>query len=58
MCLFVCAVDHGVNEEGTMDEQYREQMCEDQYRNSEPEEQYLVQDFPEGFVNDKFNLTL
>ena len=56
--LVWCAVDHGVNEEGTMDEQYREQMCEDQYRNSEPEGQYLDLDFPEGFEDGKFNLIL
>jgi hypothetical protein len=30
-------------------------VCEDQYRDPEPEGQYLDQDFPEGFVNGKFN---
>ena len=49
MCLFVCAVDHGVNEEEPINEQYRE---------PEPEGLYLDQDFPEGFVNGKFNLIL
>ena len=58
MCLFVCTVDHGVNEEEPVDEQYREQVCEDQYRDPEPEGQYLGQDFPEGFVNGKFNLII
>ena len=58
MCLFVCAVDHGVNEEGPVDEQCREQVCEDQYHEPEPEGQYLDQDFPEDFVNGKFNLII
>ena len=58
MCLFVYAVDHGVTEEEPIGEQYREQVCEDQYRDPEPEGQYLDQDFPEGFVNGKFNLIL
>ena len=58
MCLFVCAVDHGVNEGEPVDEQYREEVCEDQYRDPEPKGQYLDQDFPEGFVNGKFNLIL
>ena len=57
MCLFVCAVDHGVNEGEPVDEQYREQVNEDQYRDPELEGQYLDQDFPEGFANVKFNLT-
>ena len=56
MCLFVCAVDHGVTEEEPVDEQYRKQVCEDQYHDPELEGQYLDQDFPEGFVNGKFNL--
>ena len=56
MCLLVCAVDHGVNEGELVDEQYREQVCEDQYH--DPEGQYLDQDFPKGFANGKFNLTL
>ena len=56
MCLFVCVVDHDVNEGGPVDEQYREQVCEDQYRDPEPVGQY--QDFPEGFENGKFNLIL
>ena len=58
MCLFVCAVDHGVNGGEPIDEQYCEQVCEDQYREPESEGQYLDQDFPEGFVNGKFNLIL
>ena len=55
MCLFVCAIDHGVNKGEPVDEQYREQESEDQYRDPEPEGQYFDQDFPEGFVNGKFN---
>ena len=58
MCLFVCAVDHGVNEKEPVDEQYCEQECEDQYRDLEPEGQYPDQDFPEVFVSGKFNLIL
>ena len=58
MCLFVCAVDHGVNEEEPVDEQYREQECEYQYHDLEPEGQYLDQDCPEGFANGKINLIL
>ena len=53
MCLFVCIVDHGVNEGEPVDEQYREQVCD-----PEPEGQYLNQDFPEGFENGKFNLII
>ena len=37
VCLFVCAVDHGVTEEEPVDEQYREQVCEDQYHDPKPE---------------------
>ena len=58
MCLFVWAVDHGVNEGELVDEQYRKQDCEDQYRDHKPEGQYLDQDFPEGFENGKFNPAL
>ena len=58
VCLFVCVVDHGVNEGGLVDEQHCEQVNEDQYRDPEPEGQYLDQDFPEGFENGKFNLIL
>ena len=49
MCLFVCAVDHGVTEEEPIDEQYRKPETEDPYRE---------QDFPEGFEDGKFNLIL
>ena len=55
MCLLVCVVDHGVNEEEPVDEQYCEQVNEDQFRDPEPKGQYLNQDFPEGFENGKFN---
>ena len=58
MCLFVCDVDHSVNEGEPVDEQHHEQVCEDQYHDSEPEVQYLDQDFPEDFANGKFNLIL
>ena len=34
MCLFVCVVDHGVNEGEPVDEQYCEQENEDQFRDS------------------------
>ena len=53
--VVVCVVDHGVNEGEPVDEQYREQVCEDQYRDPKPEGQYLDQDFLGGFVNGKFN---
>ena len=52
MCLFVCAVDHGVNE-GEPNEEYTEQ-----YREPEPENEYCEQELPEGFEDDKFNLIL
>ena len=58
MCLFVCAVDHGVTEKELIDKQYREQVCEDQYRDPEPEGQYFDQELPEGFEDGKFNLIL
>ena len=58
MCLFVCVVDHGVNEGEPVDEQYCEQVNEDQYCDSKPEGQFLDQDFPEGFENGKFNLII
>ena len=55
VCLFVCVVDHGVNEGEPVDEQYCEQANEDQFRDPEPEGQYLDQDFQEGFEDGKFN---
>ena len=58
MYLFVCVVDHDVNEGEPVDEQYHKQVCEDQYRDPKLEGQYLDQDFPEVFVNGKFNLIL
>ena len=51
MCLFVYAVDHGVNEGEPVNEQYCEQVNEDPFRDPEPEEQ----DLPEGFEDGKFN---
>ena len=50
-CLFVCAVDHGVNEGEPVSEPYYEQENEDQFRDPEPE----GQDLPEGFEDGKFN---
>ena len=51
MYLFVCAVDHGVNEGEPVNEPYCEQENEDQFRDPEPE----GQDFPEDFEDGKFN---
>ena len=53
--MFVCVVDHGVNEREPVDEQYCEQVNEDLFRDLESEGQYLDQDFPECFENGKFN---
>ena len=47
MCLFVCVVDHGVNEGDPIDE--------DQFCAPEPEGQCFDQDLPEGFEDGKFN---
>ena len=51
MCLFVCAVDHGVNEGEPVNEQYCEQGNEDLFCDPEPE----GQDLPEGYEDGKFN---
>ena len=51
MCLFVCAVDHGVNEGEPVSEQCCEQVNEDPFRDPELE----GQDIPEGFEDGKFN---
>ena len=51
MCLFVYTVDHGVNEEEPVSEQYCEQVNEDPFRDPEPE----GQDIPEDFEDGKFN---
>ena len=45
MCLFVCVVDHGVNEGVAVDEQYCEPVIEDQFHDPEPERQCFDQDF-------------
>ena len=37
VCLFVCVVDHGVNEGEPVDEKYCEPVNEDQFRDPEPE---------------------
>ena len=52
MCLFVCAVDTGVNE-GELVEEFAEQ-----YRELESEEPYREQELPEDFEDGKFNLIL
>jgi len=51
VCLFVCVVDHGVNEGDPVNEQYCEQVSEDQFRDPEPK----GQDLPEGYEDGKFN---
>jgi len=56
--MFVCAVDHGVNEGEPVDEQFCEQVNEDQFCDPEPEGQYFDQDLPEGFEDSKFNPAL
>ena len=58
VCLFVCNVDHGVNEGEPADEQYCEQVNEDQFHDLEPERQCFDQDFPEGYEDGKFNPAL
>ena len=52
MCLFVCAVDTGVNE-GEPVEEFAEQ-----YREPEPEEPYREQEPLEGFEGGKSNSIL
>ena len=52
MCLFVCAVDTGVNEGEPVGE------FAEQYRKPEPEEPYREKEIPEGFEEGKFNLIL
>ena len=53
--MFVCVVDHGVNEGEPIDEQYCEQANEDQFFDPEPEGQCFDYDLPEGFEDGKFN---
>jgi len=53
--MFVCIVDHGVNEGEPVYEQYYEQANEDQFRDPEPEGQCFDQDLSEGFEDGKFN---
>ena len=50
--MFVCAVDHGVNE-GEPNEEYTEQ-----YHEPEPENEYREQEHLDGFEDGKFNLFL
>ena len=47
----MCAVDHGVNEGETVNEQYYEQENEYPFRDPEPE----GQDLPEDYEDGKFN---
>ena len=58
VCLFACAIDHGVNEGEPANEQYCDPGNEDQYRDPEPEGQSFDQDLPEGFEYGKFNPAL
>ena len=51
VCLFVCVIDHGVNEGDPVNEQYSEQVSEDQFHDPEAE----GQDLPEGYEDGKFN---
>ena len=55
VCLFVCVLDHSVNEGEPVDEQYCEPANEDQFHDPEPERQCFDQDLPEGFEDGKFN---
>ena len=50
--LFVCAVDHGVNEEEPVEEFAK------QYHEPELENEYREQELPEGFEDGKFNIIL
>ena len=52
MCLFVCAVDTGVNK-GEPIMEFAEQCHE-----PKPEDLYREQELPEGFEDGKFNLIL
>ena len=51
--MFICVVDHGVNEGEPVDEQYCEQANKDQFRDPEPEGQYFDPDLPEGLEDGK-----
>ena len=46
--MFVCIIDHGVNEGEPVDEQYCEPANEDQFRDPEPEGQWFDQDPPKA----------
>jgi hypothetical protein len=54
VCVFVCALGHGVNEEGPDCDQANE----DQFCDPEPEGHCFDQDLPQGFDDGKFNSTL
>ena len=47
VCLFICVIDHSVNEGEPVNEQYCEQVNEDQFRDP--------RDLPEGYEDGKFN---
>ena len=55
VCLFACAIDHGVNEGEPANEQYCEPANEDQFCDPDLEGQCFDQDLPEGFEDGKFN---
>jgi hypothetical protein len=54
VCLFVCVVGHGVNEEGPDCDQANEDQCYD----PEPERRCFDQDLPQGFDDGKFDPAL
>ena len=54
VCLFVCNVDHGVNEGEPANEQYCEQVNEDQFHDPD----FPDLDFPDGYEDGKFNPAL
>ena len=53
MCACLYVIADGVNEE-----EYHEPEFNTEYREQEPEDPYHEQEFPEGFEDDKSNLTL
>ena len=59
--MFVCAVDHGVNEGESVEEfakQDREPEYAGEYCEPEPEYPYREEELPEGFEDGKSNLVL
>ena len=53
--MFVCIVDHGVNEGEPVDEQYCEQVNEDQFCDPELEGQHFDLEPLKGFEDGKLN---